>query len=307
MRGGGLVQPPCAFCGENHTLRESHILPAFLFRWLRAYSLTGHIRDSDTPNRRVQDGLKKPWLCDGCEGQFSAYETAFAGKLFHPWLSGKQDIRYEEWLLRFCVSVSWRVLMHCKGSNPTNVYTQKQEELISEAEVAWRAFLIGARPHPGTFEQHLVIWDMMESTNVPDMPPNINRFLLGAITMDIVGGDNSLMTFAKMGRFMLFGMIQKGPHTWLGTKIHVREGYLKPGEITLPKALMTYISDRARMVADVYAGISEAQHKKMEADAMRDIDRIAKSDQFAAMLADAEMFGEHVLIRPGSKAPRNGT
>ena len=74
----------CAFCGQQVPLRESHVLPAFAFRWLRGRSGTGHIRHTDNPNRRVQDGLKLKWLCDACEGRFSRSETTFATKVFHP-------------------------------------------------------------------------------------------------------------------------------------------------------------------------------------------------------------------------------
>lgn len=277
---------------------ESHVLPAFVFRWLKAYSVTGHIRHTDTPNRRVQDGIKKPWLCELCEQRFSRYETAFATKLFHPWLKGVERVRYGDWLLKFCVSVSWRVLKHCRGLNPDTTYTAEQELLLDQAEARWREFLEDRVPHPGKFEQHLLIWDLIESTNAPGLPPNINRFLSGAITMDIVGSERRLMTFSKLGRFMLFGTIQSCGSEWAGTKVHVRDGILEPGgTIGLPVGVMEYINERAAMAAQFYDGISDAQHQKMEAAAMRDLDRIANSDQFAAMLADADMFGEDVIIR----------
>jgi hypothetical protein len=287
----------CAFCGGPGPLKDSHVLPAFLFRWLRAYSVTGHMRNSDTPNRRVQDGVKKPWLCDTCEQNFSRYETAFAGKLFHPWLKGNRRVRYDAWLLKFCVSVSWRVLKHCHGHNPNARYTADQLALLGEAEATWGAFLKGDVPHPGKFEQHLVIWDLIEETNILNMPPNINRFLMGAITMDIIGGTRSMMTFAKMGRFMLFGIIQKGSNTWGGTKIYANEGWIEAGKKELPGVLKGFILDRAAMTADHYSAMSDVQHDKMEADAMRDIDRFANSDQFAAMMADADLFGTQAIIR----------
>ena len=259
--------------------------------------MTGHIRHSDTPNRRIQDGLKKPWLCRPCEEAFSRYETAFAAKLFHPWLKGTQRVSYGPWLLKFCVSVSWRVLKHCRGLNPLHTYTAEQESLLDRAESTWRAFLKGEAPHPAEFEQHLLIWDLIESTNAPGLAPNINRFLSAAITMDIIGSDRSLMTFAKMGRFTLFGRMQAATPSWAGTKVHVRSGLLEPGTVTIPQGVFEYINDRAAMASEAYAGISDVQHDKMEAEAMRDIDRLIKSDQFAAMLADAEMFGAEAITR----------
>ena len=103
----------CAFCNVEDRLRESHVLPAFVYRWLRSRSGVGHIRRTDSPNRRVQDGVKLQWLCDDCETLFSGYETAFATKLFYPWQDGTNRIAYNEWLLSFCVSISWRKPPSC--------------------------------------------------------------------------------------------------------------------------------------------------------------------------------------------------
>ena len=107
----------CSFCAKNGELRDSHVLPAFVYRWLRKRSGTGHIRHTENPNRRVQDGLKLPWLCALCEAKFSQYETAFATKLFHPWNKGVVRINYTDWLLKFCTSVSWRVRSYARGRN----------------------------------------------------------------------------------------------------------------------------------------------------------------------------------------------
>ncbi len=153
------------------------------------------MRQTDSPNRRVQDGLKLRWLCGDCESRFNGYETAFATKLFHPWHAGNHRIEYSDWLLKFCVSVSWRVLRYARGRNKDAPYTHEQRALMTEAEARWRAFLNGEVPHPGAFEQHLLIFDIMKSTTIPDLPDNMNRFMTGAVTLDIVGSERSLMTF----------------------------------------------------------------------------------------------------------------
>jgi hypothetical protein len=76
---------------------------------------------------------------------------------------------------------------------------------MDQAEACWRAFLQDEVPHPGEFEQHLLIFDMVESTTIPELPINTNRFMT-ARSPDIVGSDRSLMTFAKLGRFWIFPM-----------------------------------------------------------------------------------------------------
>ncbi|MGJ0505780.1 MAG: hypothetical protein ACR652_01335 [Methylocystis sp.] len=286
----------CAFCGEHKLLGDSHVLPAFVYRWLRSRSGTGHIRHSENPNRRVQDGLKLHWLCDDCEGHFSRYETAFATKVFHPWHSGQYRIAYEGWLLKFCVSVSWRVLKYARGNNRNAPYSDEQRELMDRAEAHWRAFLKDEVPHPAQFEQHLLIFDTIDATGISNLPTNFNRFMTGAVTLDIVGSERSVMTFAKLGRFMIFGIIQNGPNQWDGTKIHVKHGLLKPDKFTVPAGLLDLFREKAQNAAAAMSKISPAQRVKIGKHVSENLDAFARSDQFASILADAAMFGEDAVL-----------
>lgn len=286
----------CAFCGQQKRLCESHVLPAFAFRWLRGRSGSGHIRNTENPNRRVQDGLKFAWLCADCEAQFSRYETAFASKLFHPWHEGKLHIRYSEWLLKFCVSVSWRVLRFARGRNKEAKYTAEQHTLLDEAEARWRAFLCDDAPHPGKFEQHLLIFDLVKETTLEDLPSNFNRFMTGAITLDIVASKTMLMTYAKMGRFTIFGIVQKGSGKWEGTKVHVKDGIIKPGKFVLPSALIGLFREKASLHDKAMDAISPTQRAKIDQHVLDNLDQFAKSDQFASIAADAQMFGEAAVI-----------
>jgi hypothetical protein len=286
----------CAFCGEIKSLRGSHVLPAFVYRWLRSRSGTGHIRNTENANLRVQGGLKFPWLCGDCEARFNRYETPFATEIFHPWHSGERRIAYEEWLLKFCVSVSWRVLKFARGHNKNAPYSDEQQTLMDNAEARWRAFLKGAAPHPARFEQHLLIFDIVESTSVSNLPTNFNRFMTGAGTLDILGSERSVMTFAKLGRFMIFGMIQKGPNQWGGTKVHVKHGLLKPGKLTIPAGLLDIFREKAESIATAMSNISPVQRAKIDKHVLDNLDAFAASDQFASIRADALMFGEHAVL-----------
>jgi hypothetical protein len=287
----------CGFCNQKTSLQESHVLPAFVYRWLRGRSGTGHIRSSDNPNRRVQDGLKLNWLCRVCEGKFNRYETAFANKVFHPWHAGTERIPYDSWMLKFCVSVSWRVLKYAYGRNENAIYSEDQKVLVGQAEQRWQAFLNDEVPHPGEFEQHLLIFDVVESTTITDLPSNFNRFMTGAITLDIVGSQRSMMTFAKLGRFIIFGIIQKGPNKWEGTKVHVKHGLLKPDKFTVPVGLLDLFREKANHTAGAMESISPMQAAKIDNHIMHNLDRFLGSDQFKAIAADAQMFGEEAVFR----------
>jgi hypothetical protein len=167
---------------------------------------------------------------------------------------------------------------------------------MDNAEVRWRAFLKDEVPHPANFEQHLLIFDIVESTSVSDLPTNFNRFMTGAVTLDIVGSERSVMTFAKLGRFMIFGIIQKGPNQWDGTKVHVKHGLLKPDKFTIPAGMLDLFKEKAENAATTMSNISRVQRAKIDKHILDNLDAFAESDQFASIRADALMFGQHAVL-----------
>lgn len=294
-----MSEKPCAFCGEAKTLKNSHVLPAFVFRWFKSDG--GHIRHTDAPNKRVQDGPKLYWLCSDCEKIFERYETEFSKKLFHPWLSGTMQVPYSDWLIKFCTSVSWRILKYARDHNPEAKYSDEQLTLLDESEERWRLFLQGKVPHPARFEQHLLITDFVEETNIKDIPINFNRFMTRAITFDIVGSPRPVMTFGKLGRFIIFGMIQKGPNKWEGTKVNLKNGVVKPRDIVLRFGLLDLFREKAAISENAMAKTSPKQLDKIDAYVLANLDKFRASDQFKAILADMEMFGPDAVIRKPTK------
>jgi hypothetical protein len=52
-----MVTGTCALCGENKKLRMSHIIPNFVFKWMKETSATGFLRSAENPKKRLQDLL----------------------------------------------------------------------------------------------------------------------------------------------------------------------------------------------------------------------------------------------------------
>jgi hypothetical protein len=169
----------CALCERTAQLQQSHTIPAFVFRWLKSSGPTGHIRNMLEPNKRVQDGVKYPLLCADCEALLSRDEKLFSDRLFYPRLAKSLPVTYSEWLLRFCVSVSWRVLLEKKGRNALTRYSEVQQRSLQKAERIWRGFLLGSEPNPRGFEQHFLPFDLIKEMTAPNPPDNINRYLMG--------------------------------------------------------------------------------------------------------------------------------
>ncbi len=101
----------CSLCGFLGKLSQSHIIPRFVFVWFKDTSPTGYLRQGENVNIRQRDGKKLKLLCSQCENKFSRVEKAFSEKIFLPFHNNKlEQIEYDEWLYKFIVSISWRVL-----------------------------------------------------------------------------------------------------------------------------------------------------------------------------------------------------
>ncbi|MBC2729643.1 hypothetical protein [Thiobacillus sp.] len=290
----------CRLCGKESELQLSHVLPAFAYRWMRDSSGNGHIRASDEPNKRVQDGLKFYWLCTTCEEIFSRNETVFAGRLFHPYLkeSGKV-FQYSSWLIQFCISVSWRVLRFYRDEGHLKAWDPEALARVDAAESVWRDCLLGNRVHPGNYQQHLLPLDRISETT-GELAPNINRYLMRAIQLDIGRGTQSIFTYAKLGRFIILGFVYEPQlNHWRGTKVHASHGYIEPRRFTVPHAFSGYLNEKARKMQSALASISDRQHDNVDKSFRANIDRYVGSDAFTAMQADVEMFGDDAFTKRG--------
>lgn len=284
---------PCQLCSQTGKLQESHILPAFVFKWLKETSATGFIRFGQEPNKRVQDGYKKPWLCLICEKRLNVWETQFATNLFHLLNEdGGRRVRYREWLLKFCVSVSWRVLSMIRDDAWLGHFTEEQRNAANQALETWSQFLFDKVPHPGRFEQHLLPLDAVEDYSGGDLPANVNRYFLRTVDVDAVRGEKTSFVYSKIGKFIILGFIDVAlPRQWVGTKVHVSEGVIGPGHYTLPKPFGGYLIDKALRFASLHEKISDNQRQKIEETARKNLDRVANSASFEAMSHDVRLFG----------------
>lgn len=234
------------------------------------------------------------WLCSRCEELLSVSEGEFANKLFLPYTNGtKQSVRYSSWLMHFCTSLSWRVLRFYLEQDGRDDWSAESLARIREAEKAWREVLLRQRPHAGRLQQHMLPMDRIESTaGAGGLAPNINRYLMRAIHMDLLHSGDAIYTYAKLGRFIVLGFVHEPrQERWQGTKVHATEGVIEPRKYAVPGALRDYLNEKATRMADALGSMSQVQHAKVDQAFRGNIDRYVKSDAFAAMSADVEMFG----------------
>ena len=226
----------CALCAQSTDLQASHIIPSFVFNWLKETSPTGYIRSSQNPNLRVQDGIKPPMLCQECYQRFSSWEKEFYENCFTPLNCGDDStVSYGPWMIKFATSISWRVLRiyATKG-----LLTGCSDHIImcsNQALSKWSQFFRDDAPHPGRHEQHMLLVGFVDYTSISNTPFNINRYFARTIDFYVEFFQIAGFTYAKMGKLILFGFIEVAkPRRWKGTKLHVRKGSFGQGEMELP-------------------------------------------------------------------------
>ena len=292
----------CLLCRRQAELQHSHVLPAFVYRWLRESSGNGFLRNSKAPNRRIQDGVKRYWLCSECEQRFGSWEKTFADRLFYPYLieSGRRFL-YGRWMMQFCVSVSWRVACYCLDEDQLARLDPDSVEPLRAAEEVWRDYLLDRRRRPGEFEQHILPLDEIAGGTI-SMAPNINRYLMRAVQLDLCHGNGWLFTLAKLGRFMILGFVRVPDRDrWVGTRVHSSYGAIRPRRYEVPAALLGYINEKAASIHKALGEMSERQQERIEAAFRENINKFIGSDAFTAMHADVEMFGGAAFADRGDK------
>jgi hypothetical protein len=292
---------PCRLCDARKELQESHILPGFVFRWKKETSATGYMRFGQSPNLRVQDGVKLHLLCRDCEQRFNDWETQFANQIFHPMTQGKAErASYSSWLLQFCASVSWRVLVYFIDGKHLGHVPATLLPSVERAELTWREFLLGNRPRPQP-QQH--IWPLagglLESYTRSEMPTNINRYLFRTTDMSVASNDRDAFTYAKLGPFIIVGFIAMArPKQWVGTRVNTHGGtIIGPRDYTMPKEFWEFITVKADRAATLQERISEKQTAKIAETYKANLERAAESDSMRVMHQDVKLFGGRAFRR----------
>jgi hypothetical protein len=221
----------CRLCSGPGPLRRSHVVPKFVFEWLRTHR--GGLRNLASPNLAVQDGAKPRLFCSACEGLLGAWERQVSEHLFRPLHSDTaSSFTYGPWLLKFAVSVSFRVLalhgqeivMLRDGPPVPSAYCAAVAHLRTGAG-HWAQFLRGERKILGPYEHYCVALPL-----APDQSPGNRRveaYFNGEINIrpPVQAPDGGIYIVTKMCRLCIVGTVVRGRRNdWANAKIAARGG-----------------------------------------------------------------------------------
>ncbi len=188
----------CRLHGEEAELRESHIIPKFVYRWMKETG-TGRFRQKAKLNTPLQDGFKTKLLCSKCEERFSKLETWFSRNVFNEYNKDKNyQVINSKNLFEFCLSISWRVI---------NFYTEdlnkyKFRNLIENAELEWKESLLKGSS-PSKFKNHHLI--LIDEKYNSDLESEL--YFLRAADIEIAESETKCFVYAKFGSFIIISEI----------------------------------------------------------------------------------------------------
>ncbi len=298
------VTGECKLCGHFGELEAGHIIPAFVFRYIRETGLIegGGLRFAEEPNKVVQDGDKRYWFCKACEVKFSKDEKRFNEKIFKPTNEGHQaQLDYGPELLRFCVSLSLRTLLRYQEIDhdeterrPISELDEKDQELITRAEMEWKDYLNGNGRSSEKFIHHICIMGRIDSST-PNMNVGINKYIQRAPHQDILSGKTGVVIYTKIPGIFIFGII-RDDEAWLWNRTQIlSSGGTLPGNetVSLPYWFRAYLNEQAEQYQGMSKLLSERQRErtdqKVHKEAERDPERLRKSPMFQAIEADERL------------------
>jgi len=186
----------CQLHNEKTELCESHIIPKFVYRWMKKTG-TGRLRQIKKLNTPLQDGIKTKMLCEECENKFSKAEKWFKENVFIPYLRDNSFVvKNNPQLLYFTISILWRVLKLFKDDGNDYRYI----DYLNLAEEKWRNFLINNQTLD-SYENLILIDSDYWITEKSDL------YYSRAVDIEIAESEEICFIYAKFARFILIGEI----------------------------------------------------------------------------------------------------
>ena len=243
----------CELHSENATLCESHIIPKFVYTWMKETG-TERLRQEYRLNMPLQDGIKKYMLCNDCELEFSKYEKWFNENVFLPYLKDSTTKVANQFELKyFIVSVLWRIVRLFKDDG--NQYKFKNN--LDKAELEWRQFLLKQNSLNNFQNHHFIL-----IANDYFMTKKSEIYFSRAVDIDIAENDKLCFVYAKFSRFILIGEIVGFPdNSFENTNIKTELEFSNANQQINLSNILDFLNDRAINIKD-YNDLSEKQKSK---------------------------------------------
>ena len=290
----------CRLCGSTAPLRDSHIIPKFVGRWMKNTAATPYLRFGDNMDRRLQDLPTMELLCDDCENRFSAWETKFATEIFHPNADGETVFKYSAWFVKFAASLAWRGI-HYLNSRRTEEESPDIHLIVDAMETHLSRFLLDQERNVGVYTQHVYIVGELSAPVKPGSPM-LNRYLARTVQVDLLRNDDlsEVIVYVKLPMFVFLSVGKSKYGKWLETSRIKKSSTLHPKNHILPEGILSYIIDKADRSLDLLNSMSPKSRAAADRAFMKAVeenpDRVASSKLMRAMRRDYEFYGKDAVV-----------
>lgn len=233
------VTGTCKLCNNESILQKSHIVPSFIGKWLKNTSITPYFRHSDSIEKRSQNLIKDYWLCRKCEDLFQDWERGFASNAFHPFSGQRVDtISYQDWMSKFCASISWRTLSYLRNKDLEGSETEEYLQEIRSTEETLASYLLGNAEGIGSHKQYLIPLGLVSQDKGQQLPRNINQYFSRGIGLNIFQDSNEHFIYTKIPHFIILYSFFSTSKDFMSTyKVGFQEGEVRVGSQELPDGL----------------------------------------------------------------------
>jgi len=242
------MESQCGLCGNVAELRDSHVIPRFVFKYIKKTGSTPFMTKAVDPENRFQDHTEK-LLCADCEQELSQFESPFAGQIFYPYVREEEEtFEYDEWLQKFIISVNWR-LMTSELSSWEELPSYKRE-VVGDIKEIWADVLRGnecLNRDPCT--HHMIFLDDLDLRADPEELPEKWEFYRDRATDGTVIEGTGSHYYFKFPRITFVSCIQ--PFEIPGFR---NTQIQKSGEIgtsqSIPRDWESFLLNRVKRVFD---------------------------------------------------------
>jgi len=273
----------CKLCKNKESIKNSHLIPQFITDWIRNTSVTGKFRTAVLPNKRVQDSKKVDSLCEDCENLFSKFEGYFSEVIFKPVMNSYNPVvDYTESLLKFAVSLSWRILV-------LKIYGYQWKILdhnlaAQRAEKQWREYLLNNTKMIG-YEHHILMLRFVEDApTIEGTDVDINFYFHRAVDATIAQNSEEAFVYIKLPGFVIISPIYPRTLTHMVGTLIKEKGALEFYKQEIDSKIFQFFVSRSILTLSSIGSISRRQWDKIELDYSKNMDKIQDSYGFKLFL-----------------------
>jgi len=217
------------------------------------------------------------------------FENEFMRKAF-PIIQGDdfKELDYDLWLLKFLVSVNWRLLV-TKYQDVIKDSPAFKDTVLTTLE-SWRLFLLGERKRAGG-AHHMFVISGVPVKITGDVHQKTLHYLLRGIDGSVIVFARSIGVYTKFLPTMFYSPLVPESHSgWKNTRIHAGPSRIVSPQIMAMPGLADYIQMRIQAMHS--KPLSGTQRQKISDAMLKNPERAIASESFKVHQATRRLLGE---------------